>query len=163
AAAAPMLRVEPLASPDVTGSARIALASGPAFSFSYADNVEALVAAGAEIVPFDPCADCSLPDGCTGLVAGGGFPEVDARALAENASLLDEVRRRHRDGLVIWAECGGLLWLAEQLDGRPMAGVIPTTATMTDRLSLGYRRVRTTTASPLGEAGVELRGHEFHY
>ena len=162
-ATAPALSVVSVSLPDAVGSARVALASGPAFSFSYTDNVEALVAAGAEIVPFDPCTATSLPDGCTALVAGGGFPEVYASALAENASLLDDVRRRHRDGLVIWAECGGLLWLADRLDGRPMAGVVPTAATMTDRLSLGYRSVRTTTASPLGATGVELRGHEFHY
>jgi cobyrinic acid a,c-diamide synthase len=160
---APALGVESVALPPHVGSARVAVASGPAFSFSYTDNVEALVAAGAEIVPFDPCADGSLPDGCTALVAGGGFPEVYAPALAENTSLLADLRCRHRDGLVIWAECGGLLWLADQLDGRPMAGVVPTAATMTDRLSLGYRSVRTTTPSPLGAAGVELRGHEFHY
>lgn len=67
------------------------------------------------------------------------------------------------DGLIVWAECGGLLWLARQLDGHAMAGVVATDATMTERLTLGYRTATTTTTSPLGPAGTTLRGHEFHY
>ena len=155
--------VDAPALPSRVGSARVAVAAGRAFSFVYEDNLEALAAAGAELVPFDPCADAHLPDGCTALLAGGGFPEVYGAALADNRSLLDDVRRRVRDGLVVWAECGGLLWLARHLDRRPMADVVPTSASMTDRLTLGYRRARTTIPSPLGPAGTELRGHEFHY
>jgi cobyrinic acid a,c-diamide synthase len=67
------------------------------------------------------------------------------------------------DGVVVWAECGGLLWLAEALDDRPMAGVVPTVATMTDRLTLGYRTATVHAASPIGPAGTVVRGHEFHY
>jgi len=114
-------------------------------------------------VPFDPCVDTSLPEGCTGLVAGGGFPEVYGEALAANTPLLADVHRAVSDGMVVWAECGGLLWLAAQLDGRPMAGVVPTVAEMTTHLTLGYRHVRTAAGSPLGPVGTELRGHEFHY
>ena len=68
-------------------------------------------------------------------------------------------------GLVTWAECGGLLWLARSLDGRPLAGVIPADGRMTDQLTLGYRTARVAAAcgSPLGPPGTELRGHEFHY
>ncbi len=66
-------------------------------------------------------------------------------------------------GLPTWAECGGLLLLAESLDGRPMAGVVAGQAVMTDRLTLGYRHAVTTTASPIGPAGTRTRGHEFHY
>jgi cobyrinic acid a,c-diamide synthase len=147
----------------VAKGVRIAVASGAAFSFSYPDNLEALTAAGAELVPFDPCREPGLPDACHGLVAGGGFPEVYAEPLGENRPLLADLRRRIGAGLVTWAECGGLLWLSEGLDGRAMAGVVPTTATMTDRLTLGYRSATTTRPSPLGPAGTELRGHEFHY
>ncbi len=160
---APALPVGEAALPDPVAPVRVALAAGHAFSFMYADNVEALAAAGAELVPFDPCTDHVLPEHCRGLIAGGGFPEVYASALADNTTLLADVRRRAKDGLTIWAECGGLLWLAEQLDGRAMAGVVPTTATMTKRLTLGYRHARTTSTSPLGPADLELRGHEFHY
>ena len=163
ARAAPPRRVEDLTSARRVGSARIALAAGPAFSFTYPDNVEALEAAGATVVPFDPCVDRCLPDRCEGLVIGGGFPEVYAETLAANRALMDDVQRAARHGLMIWAECGGLLWLSERLDHHPMAGLLPVTAAMTPRLTLGYRRAVTRSPSPLGPAGQEIRGHEFHY
>jgi cobyrinic acid a,c-diamide synthase len=149
--------------PEPVGSVRIAIAAGPAFSFCYQDNLDALAAAGAELVPFDPCVDRALPDHCGALIAGGGFPEVYGAALADNTPLLADVEQRVDDGLVVWAECGGLLWLAQRLDERAMANVVPAVARMTGRLTLGYRHVRTTAPSPLGPAGLELRGHEFHY
>jgi cobyrinic acid a,c-diamide synthase len=149
--------------PDPVGTARIAVAAGPAFSFCYPDNLEALGAAGAELVMFDPCVDQRLPDGCTGLVAGGGFPEVYAEALSQNVGLLTNVRRRIADGLAVWAECGGLLWLCHRLDDRKLAGVIDTEAVMTERLTLGYRQAVARTATPIGPAGTEVRGHEYHY
>ena len=141
----------------------VALAAGPAFSFTYPDNLDALAAAGADLVPFDPCVDRALPEGCAGLVAGGGFPEVFAGALADNVPLLADVRRRTAAGMTVWAECGGLLWLASSLDGRPMAAVVAADAVMTKRLSLGYRSARTLVPTPLGPVGTLLRGHEFHY
>lgn len=149
--------------PAPVASVRVAVARGRAFSFSYEDNLEALQAAGAELIAFDPCEDRRLPEGIQALVAGGGFPEVYADALAENVELLADLRTRAHEGLVVWAECGGLIWLAERLDERAMAGVVATTATMTDRLTLGYRRVQTSCPSPIGPSGTRLRGHEFHY
>jgi cobyrinic acid a,c-diamide synthase len=163
AANAPTTSVRHVRLPEPRGSVRLALATGRAFSFLYEDNVEALTAAGAELVPFDPCVDARLPEHCHGLIAGGGFPEVYADALADNTSLLDDVRRFVASGRTVWAECGGLLWLADRLDQRAMAGVIPTTARMTTRLTLGYRQARTVATSPFGDAGRTLRGHEFHY
>lgn len=142
---------------------RIAVAAGPAFSFNYPDNLEALEAAGAELVPFDPVEARTLPADVGGLVAGGGFPEVFADGLAANHTLLADTSRRVGAGLVTWAECGGLLWLSTSLDGRPMAGALPCRSTMTDRLTLGYRTARLRVRSPLGPAGSTLRGHEFHY
>ncbi|GAC1529228.1 MAG: cobyrinate a,c-diamide synthase [Acidimicrobiales bacterium] len=142
---------------------RIAVASGPAFSFTYPDNTEAMEATGAELVPFDPLVDPCLPAGVRGLIAGGGFPEVYAPHLADNLRLLAAVRERIATGLVTWAECGGLLWLSEALDGHVMAGAIRCRGRMTEHRTLGYRAARTSTASPLGPAGVALRGHEFHY
>jgi cobyrinic acid a,c-diamide synthase len=141
----------------------VAIASGPAFSFSYPDNLEALAAAGAELVPFDPLTDAELPAGARALVAGGGFPEVFAHELAANTPLLADVRAKVGAGLVTWAECGGLLWLARSLDGAPMAGALDATAAMTGTLTLGYRRARVRRRCPLGEPGTPLRGHEFHY
>ncbi len=163
AAGAAGLKVGEPVLPQPGAPARVALAAGRPFSFMYADNVEALTAAGAELVPFDPCQDRRLPPDCRALVAGGGFPEIYGDELADNTELLADVRRRVGEGLIVWAECGGLLWLADKLGSRSMAGVIPTAARMTDRLTLGYRRAHTMTATPLGPPGLELRGHEFHY
>jgi cobyrinic acid a,c-diamide synthase len=145
------------------GHAVVAVAGGAAFSFTYPDNMEALSDAGAELVAFDPLTDRHLPGGVTGLYAGGGFPEVFAARLAANRPLLDDVRREVDAGLVTWAECGGLLWLARSLDDHALAGVLPVDARMTDRLTLGYRRARLRAHSPLGPVGTDLRGHEFHY
>jgi cobyrinic acid a,c-diamide synthase len=141
----------------------VAVAAGEAFSFTYADTLDALTAAGMEPVPFDPRHDPALPDGAAGLLAGGGFPEVHAADLAANQPLLADVRQRAGSGLPIWAECGGLLWLCRSLDGTPMAGLVPADAHMTDRVTLGYRTARATETSPVAEIGGELRGHEFHY
>ncbi|HEY1635892.1 MAG TPA: cobyrinate a,c-diamide synthase [Acidimicrobiales bacterium] len=163
ARSAPKQQAAALAPARASGSARVAVAGGPAFSFSYPDNIERLEEAGAEVVPFDPADDATLPHDVDALYAGGGFPEVFLEALAANSPMVDDVRRRVAGGLVTWAECGGLLWLARSLDGRPLSGVVPAVGRMTDRLTLGYRRARTRVASPLAEPGAELRGHEFHY
>jgi cobyrinic acid a,c-diamide synthase len=143
--------------------ARIAVAGGPAFTFTYTDTIDALRSGGAEVIPFDPLRDPALPDDLDGLIVGGGFPETHTAALADNQRLLHDVRRHASHGLAMWAECGGLLWLAQHLDGRAMTGVLPTNAQMTDRLTLGYRDATTRSASPIGPAGTTLRGHEFHY
>jgi cobyrinic acid a,c-diamide synthase len=139
------------------------VAGGRAFTFTYTDTLEALSAAGAEVVRFDPLRDERLPEGIDGLVVGGGFPETYARELADNRALLADVRRRLDGGLPTWAECGGLGWLCRELDGHRMAGVIDATVTMTGRLHLGYRTAITSVDTPLGPPGTELRGHEFHY
>jgi cobyrinic acid a,c-diamide synthase len=152
------------AEPGASGErVRIAVAAGAAFTFTYTDTLDALRAAGVEPVPFDPLRDEVLPDGITGLIAGGGFPEVYAADLAGNRPMLDDVRRRVEGGLPTWAECGGLLWLCRTLDGQPMAGVVPADAEMTGRLTLGYRTATVTASSPIGAPGVVVRGHEFHY
>ncbi len=145
------------------GHCRIAVAAGPPFSFCYPDNLELLAEAGAELVPFDPLTEPGLPEAIGGLVAGGGFPEVFAGALAGNRPLLHDVRRRVAAGLVTWAECGGLLWLGQELDGHRLCGAIEARAEMTDRLTVGYRTATFRTDTPLGPAGTVVRGHEFHY
>ena len=149
--------------PEPGPSVRVAVAGGPAFTFTYADTVDALAAGGADVVPFDPLRDPALPEAVDGLVVGGGFPETFAAELAANRPLLADAAARVRAGLATWAECGGLLWLARELDGHPMAGVVPTAGRMTDRLRLGYRTATTAAAGPLGPAGTTFRGHEFHY
>ncbi len=141
----------------------VAVASGPSFSFSYPDNLERLVEAGAELVPFDPLSDPHLPRGARALYAGGGFPEVFADGLEANEPLRRDVRRRVLGGLVTWAECGGLLWLADSLDGRPLCGAIPAAGSMTSRITVGYRTAVVRRDNPVAGAGTELRGHELHY
>ncbi|HEX6597464.1 MAG TPA: cobyrinate a,c-diamide synthase [Acidimicrobiales bacterium] len=142
---------------------RVGVAAGPAFSFVYQDNLQALEQAGAELVPFDPAEDEHLPARIHGLYAGGGFPEVYAGALAANRTLLADVRVRVDNGLVTWAECGGLLWLSRSLDGHRLAGAVPADGRMTDRLTLGYRHWWPRVDTPLAGAGTAMRAHEFHY
>jgi cobyrinic acid a,c-diamide synthase len=160
---APTRTVDPPLLPARVGRCRIAVASGPAFTFAYRDNVEAMEAAGAEVLTFDPLHDESLPDGIDGVFVGGGFPEVFGEDLAANTALLADARRRIGAGLPTWAECGGLLWLAQDLDGRAMVGAVPTAARLGDRLRLGYRNATCEVDTVVGPAGTTLRGHEFHY
>ena len=143
--------------------ATIGVAGGPAFTFMYTDTLDALEAAGATVAVFDPLRDERMPAGLDGIIIGGGFPEEYAPTLSGNRPLLDDLGAAARAGTPVWAECGGLLILCEQLDGHPMAGVIPARAEMTARLTLGYRTATARAESPLGPAGTSLRGPEFHY
>ncbi|MFC4147484.1 cobyrinate a,c-diamide synthase [Micromonospora mangrovi] len=137
----------------------VAVAGGPAFTFSYAETTELLTAAGAEVVVVDPLRDPALPDGTRAVVVGGGFPEVHAEALAANAGLRADLAGFA--GPVV-AECAGLLYLGRSLDGVPMCGRLDHAARMTGRLTLGYRDAVAATASPVHPAGDPVRGHEFH-
>jgi cobyrinic acid a,c-diamide synthase len=146
---------------------RIAVAYDRAFSFYYADNLELLEQLGAELVYWSPLADLELPADVQGLYFGGGFPEVFAATLAENQAARESVRRAIAAGIPTYAECGGLMYLSEAIvdfEGRSwsMVGVLPTTATMGDRLTLGYRYAVSLEDSPLMAAGTTVWGHEFH-
>jgi cobyrinic acid a,c-diamide synthase len=159
------LRAKPW-SPEVTdpgSQTRVAVAAGPSFSFLYEENLELLRGAGAEVAFFDPTSDDDLPEGTDALYLGGGFPETYAGALAANELLKQQVRRFAVEGKPIVAECGGLLYLVDELDGHRMCGVLDAKAGMTDRLTLGYREARSSHDSPLAAAGTRVRGHEFHY
>jgi cobyrinic acid a,c-diamide synthase len=140
----------------------VAVAGGPAFSFSYAETVELLTAAGAQVSTVDPVRDEALPPGTSALVVGGGFPEVYAAELAANEPLRAAVAALAESGAPIAAECAGLLWLSESLDGAPMCGVLPGRAAMGPRLALGYRDAVALSDSWLAPAGTRLTGHEFH-
>ncbi|WP_406461210.1 cobyrinate a,c-diamide synthase [Streptomyces sp. NBC_01622] len=141
---------------------KVAVAGGPAFTFSYAEHTELLTAAGAEVVPFDPLHDEQLPDGTRGLVIGGGFPEVYAAELSANEPLRKAVGALAENGAPVAAECAGLLYLCRELDGLPMCGVLDATARMSERLTLGYRDAVALSDSVLAVAGTRMRGHEFH-
>jgi cobyrinic acid a,c-diamide synthase len=140
----------------------VAVAGGPAFTFSYTEHTELLQAAGLDVVPFDPLRDERLPDGTAGLVLGGGFPEMHASGLSANEPLRHAVAAAAARGVPVAAECAGLLYLARTLDGAPMCGVLPIDAAMTPRLTLGYREPTAATDSVLTTAGDVVRAHEFH-
>ncbi|GAA1823709.1 cobyrinate a,c-diamide synthase [Planosporangium flavigriseum] len=140
----------------------VAVAGGPAFSFGYAETVELLRGAGAEVAMFDPLHDSALPEGTRGLVVGGGFPEVYAAELSANVALRSSVAALAASGGPIAAECAGLLWLCRTLDGAPMCGVLDADAAMTPRLTLGYRDAVAVSPSWLAPVGTRVTGHEFH-
>ncbi len=154
-------------SPASPASLRLAVARDRAFSFYYPDNLDILAALGAELVFWSPLSNSGLPEGVQGLYFGGGFPEVFAQQLAENRLALEAVREALRVGMPAYAECGGLMYLSQQIvdfDGQSwsMVGAIPTTAAMGSRLTLGYRHATALQDSPLLSAGSVVWGHEFH-
>jgi cobyrinic acid a,c-diamide synthase len=149
---------------------RIGWARDRAFGFYYADDLDALRAAGAELVPFDTLHDQRLPE-VDGLFIGGGFPELFMEQLEANAALRGQIREAIEGGMPAYAECGGLMYLARSLSWqgqtRRMAGVIPGDVAMHEKpVGRGYVRLKETAAGPwphLGGEGGEVRGHEFHY
>lgn len=150
-----------------TPKPRIAIARDRAFSFYYADNLDLLEELGSQLVPWSPMADSQLPENISGLYFGGGFPEVFAEALSENVSAREAVKSAVKSGMPTYAECGGLIYLAQELidfDGksRSMVGILPTTAVMGKTLTLGYRQALALQDSPLIRAETQVWGHEFH-
>ena len=140
----------------------VAVAAGRAFTFRYAETDELLRAAGCEPVAFDPLTDTTLPPGTAGLYLGGGFPEMHAAALSGNIALRAAIRAAVATGMPTVAECAGLLYLCRTVDGSPMIGVLDADATMTSRLTLGYRTAVADHDHLLGEAGRRVTGHDFH-
>jgi cobyrinic acid a,c-diamide synthase len=140
----------------------VAVAGGRAFTFRYPETEELLRAGGCEPVAFDPLTDDRLPEGTAGIYLGGGFPEVHAVELSANAALRAELRAAVEAGVPTVAECAGLLYLCTSVDGHPMVGALPAEATMTPRLTLGYRTAIASDDSLLAAAGARVTGHEFH-
>jgi cobyrinic acid a,c-diamide synthase len=148
---------------------RVAVARDNAFCFYYQDNLELLEGQGAELVFFSPIAGDELPRDIDGLYLGGGYPELFGDELAKNRKLREQVRAKSDAGMPIYGECGGFMYLCESLvdchgNCYPMAGIFPFTTEMSPRLkALGYREITLTRHTPIGEQGMILRGHEFHY
>ncbi|MET7282568.1 cobyrinate a,c-diamide synthase [Kribbella sp. NPDC005582] len=147
--------------PAEDGRPVVAVAGGPVFSFHYTETTELLTAAGADVVRFDPLHE-PLPEATAALYLGGGFPELHAEALAANEALRRQVATEIAAGLPVIAECAGLLYLCRELDGHPMTGVLPATARMTGKLTLGYRTAIAATTTSFFDEGRRVRGHEFH-
>lgn len=150
-------------------SIRMGLAQDAAFHFHYPDNLELLENAGIILCPFSPLKDRKLPAGIGGVWLGGGYPEEHAAELAGNRAMLAAIRKFAGGGGAVYAECGGLMYLADSLADRagkvwPMAGVIPIRVRMLSKYKrLGYAAVQLKADCLLGRAGTRLRGHEFHY
>jgi len=161
---APPLVCAPWSPPGAAPAHRplVAVLGGPAFTFSYAETSEALVAAGADVVVLDPLHEQALPERVGALVLPGGFPEVYARELSANLGLLAAVRQHLAAGRPVYAECAGLLLLCRSLDGAAMTGWLAADARMTTRLTLGYRDAVTADDGLVGPAGAAVTGHEFH-
>jgi cobyrinic acid a,c-diamide synthase len=146
-------------------SVRIGIAQDEAFCFYYYENLRELERRGAELVSFSPLRD-SLPD-VDGLYIGGGYPELYASRL-EAAPALGQIKRASEDGMPIYGECGGLMYLGRGLESETgshkMVGALPCTTIMTKRLvALGYVKAEVTGHNPLAKLGQTIRGHEFHY
>jgi cobyrinic acid a,c-diamide synthase len=168
-AAPPLAQDEP--PPSITahsGGPRIGLAFDEAFHFYYEDNLARLEALGAELVRFSPVHDAHLPE-VDGLYLGGGYPETVAAELAGNAGMIQAVRTFAERGGPIYAECGGLMYLAREIRTRDgechaMVGLIPGDVVVHAKLqALGYVDVETRAPTILGPAGLGFRGHQFRY
>jgi len=147
---------------------RIGYFRDAAFSFYYAENLEALENAGAKLVAISPLADTELPDDVDGLYLGGGFPETHADRLANNSTMKQAVRLAAESGLPIFAECGGLVYLGTSVAVGdrvyPMAGVFPLRTALDKRpQGHGYCRLHVDRENPFFAVGTTINAHEFHY
>ncbi len=148
---------------------RIGVARDEAFCFYYQDNLDMLTAAGAQLVPFSPLKDHCLPDSISGIYLGGGYPELHGARLAGNRIMRQAIQCASQNGMPIYGECGGFMYLCRELvdpDGKihPMTGCFPLRTRMHSNLrTLGYREISLSDASIIGPKGMIARGHEFHY
>ncbi|MES0446272.1 MAG: cobyrinate a,c-diamide synthase [Desulfobacterales bacterium] len=147
--------------------ARIGIIKDSAFQFYYPENIEALEAAGAETIFISPLSSDTIPP-VDALYIGGGFPETHARQLAQNVKFRKQLKSLAEDGLPIYAECGGLMYLGEELvldeKSYPMAGVLPIVFGFSKKPEgHGYTIVTVEEQNPYFKVGAQLKGHEFHY
>ena len=147
----------------------LAVARDAAFCFYYDDTLRLFEELGARVVEFSPLSDAALPEGASGLYLGGGYPELHARELSENASMRESIAAAVASGMPTVAECGGFLYLHEQLEDDqgtswPMAGVVKARAYRTSKLGrFGYVTLTAKHDGLLCAEDDELRAHEFHY
>jgi len=148
---------------------KIAYAWDKAFSFYYHDGLDYLKHLGAELVPVSPLNDEKLPKDISGLILGGGFPELFIDELGANKSFIESIKEYHYKKLPIFSECGGFMYLNQYITDFnnkkiKMASLIPGTIEMTKKLvSMGYRKAELMNDCVLGNKGDSLIGHEFHY
>ena len=168
---APDLALEAPAIPHLSAGkrVRIARAIDEAFCFYYEDNLDLLRRMGVELVDFSPLRDEKLPEDIQGLILAGGYPELYAQQLETNAPIREEIRQRLLAGLPSLAECGGFMFLHEEMEdmdsqAHPGAGVIKGRAYRTKKLGrFGYITLTANRPSVFGPEGTAFRAHEFHY
>jgi cobyrinic acid a,c-diamide synthase len=146
---------------------KIAVALDNSFNFYYSENLNMLRNLGADITFFSPIIDTNIPEGVSGIVLGGGFPEVMADKLNSNQSMLKSIKKAGEQGIPIYGECGGLMYLTKSITGYKnskkvfrMVGIVDATTKMTGRLTLNYTNADMN--STFGNI-KNMRGHEFHY
>lgn len=168
AKSAPPLEFIPVLAEQKNCNVRIGTAYDEAFSFYYQDSLSVLKEMGAEIVHFSPLHDDKLPD-VDGLIFGGGFPEMFAEKLSNNEGMRSAIKKAAEDGMPVYAECGGYMYLLENIidfDGKnqKMVGIFNGTAEMGKKLnSVGYVTAELLEDTVIGEKGKILKGHEFHF
>lgn len=148
-------------------SIKIAIAKDKAFNFYYPDNLDILEQLGAQLCYWSPLENETLPQDVAGLYFGGGFPEMFAETLSTNKNALNAVKQAIIKGMPTYAECGGLMYLCQEIidfNGKSwsMVGILPTIAKMSQKLILGYRQAMASRSSLLLKQGESIWGHEFH-
>ncbi|WP_297979780.1 Ni-sirohydrochlorin a,c-diamide synthase [uncultured Methanobrevibacter sp.] len=148
---------------DNKNSVKIGVAQDEIFTFYYKETLESLEDNNAELIPFSPYKDENLPD-VDALYIGGGYPEVFQKELSQNTSMLEDIRRFHKENRPIYGECGGLIYLSKSIDGFNMVDAIPYSSEMTERVQgLNYIIARSNQDNLISNEGDIFRGHEFHY
>lgn len=138
------------------------------FNFYYQDNLDLFEKLGAKVIYFSPIKDKEIPSNIDGLYIGGGFPEIFAKELSENESMINSIKTVANNGMPIYAECGGLMYLLDSISDineviRPLCGIINGSSRMTKRLQrFGYVEVETREDLIIGNKGLKFRAHEFH-
>lgn len=156
------------AEPLPESTVKIGVIQDAAFQFYYPENFQALKENGAELVFINSLTDQALPPDLDGLYIGGGFPETSGSLLAKNNSFRSSVKDAAEQGLPIYAECGGLIYLGSEItmaeESYPLVGIFPVTFTIEKRPQAhGYTVATATTKNPFYREGTEVKGHEFRY
>ncbi len=165
---APLLETEEEGNLTAEKKVRIGVARDEGFSFYYPASLEALERLGAELVDFSPLRDKEIPD-VDGLIFGGGFPEMFLHELEDNISMKESIRAAAKQGMPVYAECGGLMYLCEKIQGfdgetYDMAGLVPGICEMQKKLQrVGYVTGKCLRKSVIADEGDTLKGHEFHF
>lgn len=163
------IEISNIAIPTVTKTVRIGVALDEAFCFYYQENLKLIEKMGGEITYFSPLKDEKLPKELNGIIFGGGYPELFAKELSANKSMIESVKNALENKIPCIAECGGFMYLQNSIEDKggeiyPMVGFLNGDGFRTDKLTrFGYITLKTNFATIFGETGTEMKGHEFHY